>query len=315
MERPRIEPSIQLQVASDLHVLIQLPVDLPTHWKESLGNLRIRELADANLFVLCVRDSKAPEVLDSENLALVEDTKRFYFGMLMSVPYAGHPPATMMTGAHCDGRIDVRQVQLYEGVFYPTGGYGASLTRDILTDAYSVAEGIRQLQGQGEYSRMGRIIHAFYAGLKSDDPGTRIHEFIRCVEGFVQPKIGRTRKDIVHRSKLFVGAGHEGLLGHLFEIRSAVEHLHGPLSKIPAGDDCERRLLLLQRAYEAEAIARFCIHRLFSRSQLWEYFRDDAALEQFWVLDERPREALWGGPLDLGAALGLFDRRRASMQL
>ena len=184
-----------------------------------------------------------------------------------------------------------------------------------MLDVISVAEGIKQLQGPGEHSRTWRIVHAFYEGLKANEPGIRVHQFVRCVEGFVLPEAGKTRRQLVHRTKLFVGPGHESLVGHLFDIRSAVEHLHGPLSTIPGGNDIERGLVLLRRAYEAEVLARYCVHRLFSSLALWPHFRGDAALANFWTLSDTKRQNLWGNTLDFKTAVRIFDEERARLQM
>lgn len=311
----KVDQSSQARLGADLRVLVQLPLDIPSYWQEWIGTIHADEIKKSNLFVLIVRNSKTPEVQDDEDIALDEELNRFNFALLMSVPYIGHPPATMMSGARYKNSIEVKHVQKYERVFCAAGCRGLPLDRGCLADTQVVAAGIGQLQGRGEHSRTWRITHAFYAGLKEQEPGNRVHEFIRCIEGFVLPEIGKTRRQLVNRSKLFVGPSLESVIGHLFDIRSAVEHLHGPLNVVTGADDREKQLLLLRRAYEAEAIARYCIHRLFSRSQLWPYFRDDAELKRFWTLDDNDKQTLWGDPLDFGSVSQRYDNRWASIKL
>jgi len=70
-----------------------------------------------------------------------------------------------------------------------------------------------------------------------------------------------------------------------------------------------------RRAYEAEAIARYCLRTLFVRQQLWRRFKEDGALVAFWSLDDSERRDLWGDPLDWELVASRFDSKRATMQL
>ena len=96
-------------------------MDLPDHWQKWLGTLTIEDISEPNFFILTTAISKAPEILDHENIALIEELRRFYFALLMTLPYIGHPSGRMMTGAHHDQIIDVREVRGVERVFWPAG--------------------------------------------------------------------------------------------------------------------------------------------------------------------------------------------------
>lgn len=94
---------------------------------------------------------------------------------------------------------------------------------------------------------------------------------------------------------------------NLFRIRSAVEHLHGPLTAIAASDERARGLLLLLRAMQAEALARYCLARLLMIPDLHFWFRTDADLARFWSLSSTDREHAWGPKLDFAAVSNGFD--------
>ena len=297
----------------DLRVLLEAPLDLSSQWQEWLGTFRAREVADANLYLITTTRSEAPGSLDHENLALTKALDRFYRALLMTVPYIGHPQATMMTGVRAGYALDVRRVETFAGVYCAPGCHGAELGRSDLRDALHVAAGIKALQGGGEHSRVWRVINAFYAGLKAPRAGERVHEFMRCIEGFVFPAIGKTRKQVVHRSSLFVDPPQAGAVGLLFDIRSSVEHLHGPFAETSGADLNQNNVALAERAYEAEVIARHCLRTLFSRARLWPHFKDDDTLGSFWAGDETERRSLWGPALDWAGAISRFDRNRAAM--
>lgn len=309
------DPAIHGWTNGEVAILAKLPIELPEHWEQWLGTLRLDEIGGSNLFILTQMPSKAPEVLDGENSALTDRLQRFYFGILMSVPYIGHVAGTMMSGAHRGEVVDVRQVQRYEDVFCIRGCHGARLDNAQLRAASAATLGVQELQGTGEHSRTWRVVNAFYAGLKAGEPGIRVHQFVRCIEGFAFPTIGKTRKQIVHRAKLFLGSGFEFLVGHLYDIRSAVEHLRGPLDAVPGTDDQGRRLMLLQRAYEAEVVARYCIQRLFTNPRVWPHFNDESALAAFWELPDAERVEVWGAQLDAATEFGRFDRAYAAFAM
>lgn len=220
-----------------------------------------------------------------------------------------------MTGVHHNGEIAVGEVEQYNEVFAPIGCHGAALDDSILQEAKGIAEGVTELEGTNEHSRIWRVIQAFYAALKSDQFGVRLHQFVRCVEGFVLPDKGETKKQMKQRTRLFLGVRHDDLVGTLFDVRSAVEHLHDPRSAVTAPNANEAKFKLAELSYKAEALARHCLQRLFSTAAAWPHFRNDAALKAFWSLSSRQRAAVWGEPMDIDSAFGHYSRRAAAIQL
>lgn len=315
IERLKLQFSDPLQLDANLFATRELPLAMPDHWKTWLGTLRVDELRRANLFLFAHAPSTAPESLNEENKQLAALIHRLYFGLLIAAPYLAHEEGTLMTGVHHNGEVDVREVQPYDRVFLPAGCHGAALDDSLLQEAKRIADGIANLQGTNEHSRAWRIIHAFYAALKSGQFGARLHQFVRCVEGFVLPDIGKTKRQMINRASLFLGAGHGQLVGTLFDVRSAVEHLHDPYSAVTAANASEAELALAEVTYKAEALARHCLQRLFTTAGLWPHFKDDAALRAFWSLGSAQRAAVWGKPMDVSSAFGHYSRRSAAIQL
>ncbi|MFA6471415.1 MAG: hypothetical protein WCU00_05155 [Candidatus Latescibacterota bacterium] len=293
----------------------ELPLAIPDHWQKWLGTLKVDELSQSNLFLFAHAPTQTPEILDGENIRLSELINRLYFGLLVSVPYIDHKEGTLITGVNHNGEIDVRRVSRYPVVPCSLGCHGALVDDSHLLLTMQVTDGISKLVGTGEYKRTWRIIHAFYAALKAEEIGVRIHQCVRCIEGFILPDIGKTRQQFISRVALFVGTGHDELLGTLFDVRSAVEHLHGPYKAILANDQMQKDLLLAKLGFKAEAITRYCLQRLFTTDTLWPQFKDDKTLEEFWAFEPGERERIWGTPFDIKKRFKHFNSETAKFQL
>jgi hypothetical protein len=303
------------QLSTSLFAASEPPLAIPDHWQIWLGTLRVEELQRANLFLLAHAPSQHPDSLDDENRQLSDIIHKLYFGMLIAVRYISHAEGFRMTGVHHGSEVDVREVTNYEEVLAPAGCRGEPLEDAVLDAARLVAEGITAVEVAGAHDRTWRIIRAFYRALRSNEFGSRIHQYVRCIEGFILPDIGRTRRQFIHRSALFVGDGHDDLLGKLFDVRSAVEHLHGTYAIVTAPDRRAADLELAELAFKAEMIARHCLQRLFLTPALWPHFRDDASLAAFWRLPDADRIAIWGAPTETRVAFAFFDHRTAAEEL
>jgi hypothetical protein len=174
--------------------------------------------------------------------------------------------------------------------------------------AATVGEGIDQLLKASEHNRVWRLTHAFHAGLRAPEASVRLHQFFRCVEGFVHPaqkKIGIT---VTQRARLFLGDGYDDPIDRLWLIRSKIEHLEGALTAIPGTSLFERNIRLFAAAFQAEQMARHCLTKIFSKPELRPYLRTDKALTRFWTeLTSADRDQLWGEKLDMRAVTKAFD--------
>jgi hypothetical protein len=292
----------------------EFPLSMPDHWQKWLGTIKVDNLSKANLFLFVHTPSRTPEILDGENKRLSDIIHCLYFGLLMSFPYIDHGEGTLLTGVNHNDEIDVREVTPYLAVLSSPGCHGATIDDSHLYLTMKTTDGISKLKGIGEYKRTWRIIHAFYAALKAKELGVRIHQFVRCIEGFILPEIGKTRRQFISRVALFIGSGQDEFLGDLFDVRSAVEHLHGPYKDISAHDRIQKDLLLANLGFKAETITRYCLQRLFTTDTLWSHFKDDEMLEKFWALKPAERERIWGAPIDI-KIFKHFSLKTAKIQL
>jgi hypothetical protein len=304
-----------LDLGNDLWVTGETPIALPEHWQTWLGSTRVDQLRRTNLFLFSHQHSPTPAVLDHENRDLMETIRRLYFALLIAAPYIGHTDGAMMTGVRQADTLDVRQVQSYDDVLWACGCHGAIIDDAVFQQARQIYDGLVQVEGTGEHDRIWRIVRAFYVALQERQLGARIHQFIRCVEGFVFPTQGNTRAQMTSRSELFLGPTQHTLIQTLFDIRSAVEHLHGPAHVVNDPDPHEADLKLAEYSFKSEVLARYCLRRLFLTPNLWPHFADDTALGAFWQLPSDQRAGLWGAAMNLTADFAHFNRPTASLQL
>jgi len=275
------------------------PIKMLEHWKEWLGTIRIEKFEKSRLFIVVIRKSNATEFLDKENYKLCQDIHRLYFGLLISSPSIGYDGCIRITGSTKEGETNVRQYNIYNKTFKIIGDPYKKINEYHILEAKIIANRLASIENENNYKRIWRIIRAFNAGLESEDPADRIHQFVRCVEGFILPEIGKTRKNYINRTKLFIGNNWENLMGLLFDIRSSFEHLHDPMNPIDESKERDRQFVLHNGAFVSEYIARYCIKRLFLRKQLWQHFESDKAIKDFWKFSLKDKKKHWGIQLDL----------------
>jgi hypothetical protein len=133
----------------------------------------------------------------------------------------------------------------------------------------------------------------------------RIHQYCRCIDGLILPDAGKTKQQFKSRTELFIGAGHHDFMGELYDIRSAVEHLHE--NRYLEYFNRDLRIELARKEAIAEYIARSALARVIENGAVWFHFGNTPALEKFWALAPAERTKIWGAPIDPLAAVKDFD--------
>jgi hypothetical protein len=297
----------ELQLADGLWASRRLPIKVDEHWKDWLGSLMIERLEETGLFLLTSSPSVSPAILDGENRDLQDRVWRLYWGLLLCGFMRTGDKPLRLTGAHSGDRIDVRSLGEVEQPHFVLGSPIAEVAEEHLRQAAEIGENLDKLQQHTAHMRIWRVTHAYYAAMTASDWAVRLHQFVRCVEGFILPDTGQSTRQFKSRTELFVGPRHHKLMGELYEIRSSVEHLHSPYETVTGSSERERRLLVLRRTMEAEALARYCVSTLLMNPAAWLHFQDDSALSSFWKLSASDRQAIWGTPMDLNAVSQGFD--------
>jgi hypothetical protein len=295
-------------IAPRLWIVNGSQFQVPSHWKEWLGTIRAEEVEAANLFLLSKIKSERPDVLDGENKSLLHLVSLFYVGLLLASPFSTAHKPVVLTGSRRNGEVDVRQQGDFEipipCQFRP---YPALTVEDIETGA-RVADKIRRIEEaplSGGRWRFFRVLHLYQETRTTHDILERLHQYSRCIDGLILPSVGETKRQFKGRTELFIGPRHHDLMGEIYDVRSAVEHLHE--NRYLEGFNREIRLDLLKKEAIVQHIARTSISRIIENPALWPHFANTTSLGAFWSLTETERNKIWGEPIDPMAALADYD--------
>jgi hypothetical protein len=150
-------------------------------------------------------------------------------------------------------------------------------------------------------------LHLYATTRTARDLLQRIHQYTRCIDGFVTTEKGQGEKNFKSRTELFIGPRHHDLMGGIYDVRSSVEHLHedrylDPLKR-------ETQVDLTKKEAVIEHVARTTLARIVLNDTLWQHFTNKAALAEFWKKPATERQAIWGASIDPMDALKEFDER------
>ncbi len=296
------------KVAPKLWILANAAFNVPPHWREWLGSIRAREVEECNLFLLSKLASLTPDVLDAENQKLQQRVSNFYIGLLLANTFAPAHRPVMLTGSRRDGEIDVRQQQDFDSpVPCLFRRYPPVMPEDIRLAA-QLGEKLDTLATTplaGGHWRLSRSLDIYIEARTIGDILDRLHQYCRCIDGLILPNVGETKRQFKSRTVLFIGPRHHDMMGELYDIRSAVEHLHE--NRYLEGFDRATRLDLVEKEAIVEHIARTALVRIVGDNTLWPRFANTSALAIFWALTAVERQRIWGDPIDLQDAIADFN--------
>jgi hypothetical protein len=285
-----------------------VPFEVTEWWRGQLGQLTCEELERSDFSLVATMPSSALAVLDRENLDLERRCQNLYYGMLIGHPVSSELAPQLVTGSVLDGKATFRQIGRAE---FPSHVFGApvwDISPESLATAATYCEQLEALGYAG--GRFGRAIWAlncFMAGITSTNVYEKLRDFIRTVEAFLLPDIGRTTGQFKTRTELFVGSGHQDLTELMYRARSKVEHLHDPLAIMPKGDGTARLINFCRLAWISESVARHCLATFLARQEVRDQFMDDDRIRQFWTRPPFDQRAIWGPSLEMSSIESLFD--------
>ena len=94
-------------------------------------------------------------------------------------------------------------------------------------------------------------------------------------------------------------------MGDIYDVRSAVEHLHD--NRYLEGFVRATRLDLVKKEAVTEHIGRMALARIIGDPSLWPHFANTASLASFWALPAVDRRRIWGDPINPLDAVTDFD--------
>jgi hypothetical protein len=295
-------------IATNLWALTDTTFNIPPLWREWLGSIRAEEVEDCNLFLLSKLPSSTPDVLDAENETLKQRVWNFYVGLLLASTFAPAHKPVILTGSRRAGEIDIRQKQdLDSPVPCLFRRYPPVVSEDIRLAA-QLGENLEALAAalpSDGHWRLFRTLHVYMEARTTTEIVDRLHQYCRCIDGLILPDAGQTKRQFKSRTELFIGPRHHGMMDEIYDVRSAVEHLHE--NRYLESFDRTTRLDLLKKEAIAEHIARTSLARILGRNALWPHFANTSALANFWALTAVERRQIWGDPIDPMHAIADFD--------
>lgn len=309
----KLDGNLPGQLTDRLWALSDAAFSIPAHWREWLGSIRAKEVEACNVFLTSKLASATAAVLDGENETLKHRVWNFYVGLLLSSPFAPAHQPVVLSGAREGDEIGIRQQQDVDSpipcIFRP---YPA-VTPDDIHRAATLATNLDALAGTsipGGHWRLFRTLGIYTVARTSGEIIDRIHQYCRAIDGLILSEPGKGRQQFKSRPELFIGPRHHDLMGHIYEIRSDVEHLHE--YRFMETFNRATRLDLVQKEAIAEYIARTALAHVIGDPALWPHFANTPALETFWSLPSADQQQLWGQPVDPLAAVAGFDERYIS---
>jgi len=274
------------------------PVEPADHWKDWLGSLwydGFRRAEQHGLYLVVTRSSNTPDVQNVEERDIARDCELLRYGLAIATScFKCRAQGIFVVGAHGRfGRVVNSAARLPALPSFP-GSKSIQLTEPDMCRAGLLAEALAEIPSEG---RLWRAVACFMRGMEETRASQRVHEFVRCVDGIIMPHIGRSKGDFVSAvSSVVVGASKD-VLEHIYDLRSAEEHLHDPLNRVQGATEEDRKRVLFERAAQAEAIARHMLSRVLESSSLRQIHELELTAERYWSNTDRSQ---WGMPLDLG---------------
>jgi hypothetical protein len=297
---PNLPDSYQLKPG--LWVMKKFPIDLDKTWQGWLGANMIKEIQKASLCIASKCESISPESIDKENERLKKQLRSLLLGIILSGFCQFSSDHFILTGSIIEDNASVRSINKENRSIWQAGAPFESITIESLYKSLKIAEAadkIETLRSGGDFKRIFRALHAYHSALHEVDLGERLHQFVRSIEGFVFPKQGKARKQFISRTELFLGNNFHDFSGELYDLRSVIEHLHGPYFLEGENPNKEYRLKIWQQILQSEAFARYCMSYFLLNESIWPYFKNDRKIELFWGLSDKIKKEIWDSRFDL----------------
>ena len=224
------DPNVgKLDLSPNFQIIGGSDFTIPDEWRGWLGSIRVEEVEACDLFIAAKLKSATPDILDGENILLTNRVWGFYRGLLLSSTFATAHKPVVLTGSCRDAEIGLRQRQDLDvpvpNDFRPYPDVPAPAFREAAAIAERNEHMVATRQGSNRW-RFNRVLHLYCETRAKPEILERIHQYTRCIDGFVTTGPGQGRKDFKSRTELFIGPSHQDLMGEIYDVRSSVEHLH-----------------------------------------------------------------------------------------
>jgi len=301
----------EVYLGNNLYASPRIPFEVTPWWREQLGAIQGDEIENSDFFIVATMHSNELKILNNENEQIIDKCRKLFFAFLLSGYTCVESSPKLVTGSSENNVATFRSISDFEHPKCIMGTRPTVIDMNRLENVYNLYNAIvaviykRKIKG-----RLIWAINCFLNGIKSDHIYEKIRNFIRAIEAFILPESGKTKKQFKSRTEIFIGTGKHELMNTIYEVRSAIEHLHDPLEILPGKSNKEKFTLLLKIGLTVEYMARFCINRFLGNADLWDHFSKDENIKYFWTLNKTEQRNIWGEEIDLSEVEDSFESSR-----
>ncbi|HXT65439.1 MAG TPA: hypothetical protein VN657_01525 [Nitrospiraceae bacterium] len=291
-----------VSLGEGLWTLPEHPFDLDNRWRDWIGKIRADQVGRCNFFLLAVKASTRPEVLDDENKRLRKRLDRLLYGLLLQgIPH--HVDGFVLSGARVSEETMIRQFSELRDFYHSNPPHRVMFNEPICRTAKTFEEGYVAIEKSTAYERVKRGMSALVRAISEPTLEERIHQYARALEALVKPEISKSTSQFTHRCQTFALAGMEAkqILDECYKIRSAVEHMKLVDDALTGYSSDKRQLIASQRLRQIEGLAFSVYLKLATSQSHARLFETDTLIDEFWSKRDDECRSAWGNPLNITA--------------
>lgn len=302
-----ISISNQLSELNDLgggrYIVVNPSFGLDEYYQRQFGERKTTKIAKNKILLLVVVASDNSDgSLDRE---LIRSVRCMLYSLFLHGIYFSDG-GTILCGGRSTGQINIRSDQDLNPFIWPRETVTALLDLAVLGGAGTTADGLESMYiAEQSYRRLKRGFHSYLDGMSAKHEETRMRHFVRSIEAFIRPSIGKTRRHFVHRGQLFVGFPNEmsELLGDLYDLRSGAEHMNDIHDLYSGLSELEIDKRTAMGSFQSEVIANYAYRRVFESPSILKNFISDSTIQAFWEKPSKEQKKIWGEPVNVSSAV------------
>jgi hypothetical protein len=278
-------------------------LEVEEYFQKQWGEIKTKEIKENSLLLLVLVPLEGSGGLFETELK--RSVRSLLYSLFLQGVYFSNG-GTLLCGSNSAGYINIRSHQELDPYFRPRETVTAALDDTAVNQVGLLATGLESMYiAKEHYKRLKRGFHSYLDGVKAVHEETRMRHFVRSIEAFIRPAIGKTRSHFVHRGQLFVGPSHDisKLLGNLYDLRSCAEHMND-IHDLYAGlseKEIDKRTAM--GSFQSEVIANYVYRRAFENPEILKNFASDSSIKAVWEKPSKEQKEIWGESLNVSNAI------------
>jgi|GEM_PF-1567842 len=285
------------------YLVINPAFEIEPFWLAQLGEIKSKRISESTLLLFVVVASDRSD--GSMDRDLIRTVRSVLYSLFLQGIYFSDG-GTLLCGGKTSRSVTIRSVQDLDPYFRPRESMTELLDNAVVNSIPTLADGLESIYlAKDDYRRLKRGFHSYLDGMKARHEESRMRHFVRSIEAFIRPDIGKTRKHFVYRGQLFVGCSSDmsDLLGSLYGLRSCAEHMNDIHDFYSGLSDREIDKRTAMGSFQSEVIANYMYRRVCETRNLLKSFISDSSIQSFWALTADEQKKLWGTPIDVSKSV------------